>query len=185
MEQYAAPRPPVAWPLRVGTVPQLASAFQPRPNLRERIDQARAGHTTVVLTQVLSGGGGVGKSQLAATYAHQALAAGTELVVWVNAAETEQIITGYAAAAHRVQAPGAAGQDAEADARAFLDWLAATPRSWLIVLDDLTDLEAIGQWWPPPSAAEDGRVLATSQAPRCPAVRRRPGSHRSRHLHPG
>ncbi|MEV0962488.1 tetratricopeptide repeat protein [Streptomyces sp. NPDC059017] len=163
MEQYAAPQPSVVWPLRVGTVPQLASAFQPRTGLRERIDQARAGHTAVVLTQGIAGGGGAGKSQLAAAYAHQALAAGIELVVWANAAETEQIITGYAVVAHRVQAPGADGQDAETDARAFLDWLAVTPRSWLVVLDDLTDLEAIGPWWPPPSAADNGWVLATTR----------------------
>ncbi|WP_189716556.1 FxSxx-COOH system tetratricopeptide repeat protein, partial [Streptomyces chryseus] len=157
--QRAEPRAPVVWPMRVGTVPQLASAFQPRPGLREQIDQDHTGHTTVVL----AGGGGVGKSQLAAAYAHQALAAGTELVVWVNAAETEQVVTGYAATAHRVQAPGAVGQDAETDARAFLDWLAVTPRSWLVVLDDLTDLERIGPWWPPLSPSGGGRVLATTR----------------------
>ncbi|MFC4611543.1 tetratricopeptide repeat protein [Streptomyces maoxianensis] len=145
--------------MRVGTVPQLASAFQPRPGLREQIDQAHTGHTTVVL----AGGGGVGKSQMTVACAHQALAAGTELVVWVNAAETEQVITGYARAAHRVQAPGAVGQDAETDAQAFLDWLAATCRSWLLVLDDLTDLDSIAPWWPPPSPARGGRVLATTR----------------------
>ncbi|WP_218184323.1 tetratricopeptide repeat protein [Streptomyces sp. PKU-EA00015] len=144
-------------------MPQLASAFQPRPSLRQRIDQARAAHTTAVLTQGIAGGGGAGKSQMAAAYAHQALAAGTEVVVWVNAAETEQVVTGYAAAARRVQAPGAVGQDAETDAQAFLDWLAVTPRSWLIVLDDLTDLERIGPWWPPPSPVEGGRVLVTTR----------------------
>ncbi|GGM26229.1 hypothetical protein GCM10010129_83380 [Streptomyces fumigatiscleroticus] len=72
--------------MRVGTVPPLAPAFQPRSGLREQIDQARAAHTTTVLPQVLSGGGGgVGKTQLAAALAHRALTAGTDLVVWVNA----------------------------------------------------------------------------------------------------
>ncbi|MEU0645984.1 tetratricopeptide repeat protein [Streptomyces umbrinus] len=163
MEQYAAPRPPVVWPVRVGTLPQLASAFQPRPGLTMRIDRAGAGHTTAGLTQVLTGGGGVGKSQFAAACAHQALMAGTELVVWVNAAKTDQVVTGYATAALRVQAPGAEGQDAESDARAFLDWLAGTSRSWLVVLDDLTALDDISPWWPPPSPAGDGRVLVTTR----------------------
>ncbi|MFD4482104.1 tetratricopeptide repeat protein [Streptomyces sp. NPDC058471] len=144
-------------------MPTLASAFQPRPGLRQRIEHALSDHYGVVLTQGLAGGGGLGKTQMAATCAHQALATGTQVVVWVNAAETEQIITSYATAAHRVQAPGALGQDAEADARAFLDWLAATPRSWLIVLDDLTDLETIGPWWPPPSLAGNGWMLATTR----------------------
>ncbi|MFE7077443.1 tetratricopeptide repeat protein [Streptomyces sp. NPDC057620] len=144
-------------------MPQLASAFQPRPGLVEQINRARAGHVTAVLTQVLTGGGGVGKSQIAAAHAHQALSAGTELVVWIDAAETEQIVTGYATAALRVQAPGAEGEDAESDARAFLDWLAGTSRSWLVVLDDLTGLDEISLWWPPPSPAGAGRVLVTTR----------------------
>ncbi|MEV4453840.1 tetratricopeptide repeat protein, partial [Streptomyces mirabilis] len=147
----------------MGAVPALASAFQPRTGLRERIEQARAGHATVVLTQVLSGGGGVGKSQLAAAYAHHALSEGTELVVWVNASETQQVVAGYSDVARRIQAPGAGGQDAETDARAFLAWLAVTSRSWLVVLDDLADVEEIAPWWPPPSRAGHGRVLVTTR----------------------
>ncbi|PPA38132.1 hypothetical protein BF14_034340 [Streptomyces griseus] len=131
--------------------------------MRHRIDQARETKTTTVLTQVLSGGGGVGKSQLAAAYAHQALTAGTDLVVWVNATETDQIITLYAQAAHRLQVPGAGGPDAESDARAFMTWLATTSRSWLVILDDLTDLDAAEPWWPPPSLTGAGWVLVTTR----------------------
>jgi hypothetical protein len=67
-----SPRP-LHWPIRLGSVPVLASAFQNRSAVRERIEQAGVGHTTVVLAQVLSGGGGVGKTQLAAAYTHHAL----------------------------------------------------------------------------------------------------------------
>ncbi|WP_328958159.1 tetratricopeptide repeat protein [Kitasatospora purpeofusca] len=154
---------PVVRPVRVGTVPPLASAFQPRPGLREEIDRARERHATVVLTQVLSGGGGVGKSQLAAAYAWQAHAGGVAVLVWVNAAESAQIVAAYATAAQRVGAPGADGQDAEDDAGAFLDWLAVTERSWLVVLDDLTDLEGAQRWWPRPPVGSNGRVLATTR----------------------
>ncbi|MFF3950546.1 tetratricopeptide repeat protein [Streptomyces sp. NPDC001902] len=112
---------------------------------------------------VLSGGGGVGKSQLAAALAQQALAAGTELVVWVNAADMAQVVTGYAAAALGVQADGARGEDAESDARAFKRWLASTSRSWLVVLDDVADTESIKLWWPPSWSNGDSRVLATSR----------------------
>ncbi|MFB8240159.1 tetratricopeptide repeat protein [Kitasatospora purpeofusca] len=167
VNQYLPPPAPgpVVRPVRVGTVPPLASAFQPRPGLREEIDRARERHATVVLTQVLSGGGGVGKSQLAAAYAWQAHAGGVAVLVWVNAAESAQIVAAYAQAARLVGAPGAAGQDAEADAGAFLDWLAVTERSWLVVLDDLTDLEGAQRWWPRPSAGTNigGRVLATTR----------------------
>ncbi|WP_231978155.1 tetratricopeptide repeat protein [Streptomyces sp. TLI_053] len=150
-------------PVRVGTVPPLASAFQSRPDLQEKIDRARERNTTVVLTQVLSGGGGVGKSQLAATCAHRAHADGLDVLVWVDAAETAQIVATYARAAAKAGVPGAHGQDAEHDAAAFLDWLAVTDRTWLVVLDDLTDLENTVPWWPRPPAGTDGRVLATTR----------------------
>ncbi|MFI6154676.1 tetratricopeptide repeat protein [Kitasatospora sp. NPDC051170] len=152
-------------PVRVGAVPPTATAFQPREDLRELIDREREQHTTVVLTQVLSGGGGVGKSQLAASYAQQAHAEGVDVSVWVNAAETAQIIAAYAQAAAKAEVPGADGQDAERDAAAFLDWLAVTDRSWLVVLDDLNDLEGAGPWWPRPSSGPGGggRVLATTR----------------------
>ena len=153
----------LVWPLRLGSVPALASAFQDRAGARERIEAASAGNSTVVLTQVLAGGGGVGKTQLAAAYAHRALAAGTELVVWVDAASAEQVTASYARAALLVRAPGAAGVDAEADAGAFTAWLATTPRSWLVVLDDVTDPDALDPWWPPASASGQGRALVTTR----------------------
>ncbi|MYS87853.1 tetratricopeptide repeat protein [Embleya scabrispora] len=159
----AGARASVRWPVVVGAVPTLASGFQDRAGLRRVVDEARTGHTTVVLTQVLSGGGGVGKTQLAAAYAHRALAEGIDLVVWADAAEAARVTAAYAQAAHRVQAPGALGEDAENDARAFAEWLATTSRSWLVVLDDITDPDAIQPWWPPPSAADAGRVLATTR----------------------
>ncbi|MFD7416190.1 tetratricopeptide repeat protein, partial [Kitasatospora purpeofusca] len=151
--------------VRMGTVPQLATAFQPRTLLTKDIDRARERHATVILTQVLSGGGGVGKSQLAAAYARRAHADGVNVLLWVDAADTARIITAYAQAATTVEAPGANGQNAENDARAFLHWLAVTDRTWLVVLDDLTDLENAGPWWPQPLAGDGGggRVLATTR----------------------
>ncbi|MFI6585646.1 tetratricopeptide repeat protein [Embleya sp. NPDC050493] len=161
VDVHAATAPePVQWPLQPNPVPALASAFQNRAELRERIDHARADHASVVL----SGGGGTGKSQLAAAYAHQARADGVDLVLWVNAADTEQVITSYATAARLVAAPGAAGADAEDDARAFVNWLATTSRSWLVVLDDITHPRALEPWWPPaPSRSGSGRVSASTR----------------------
>ncbi|MEV0643305.1 tetratricopeptide repeat protein [Streptomyces sp. NPDC050619] len=162
----SAPPPsrPLDWPIRLGSVPVLASAFQDRSAVRDRIDRARDGHAMVVLAQVLSGGGGVGKTQLAAAYAHQALVDGVDLVVWVDASDVEQVIARYAHAAHAVEAASdrLLGKSAESDAGLFLHWLATTRRSWLIVLDDLTDPEAM-QWWPPASAFGCGRVVATTR----------------------
>ena len=61
----------VSWPVLVGQIPAAASVFQDRLVLRAQVDAARPAGCSVVL----SGGGGVGKSQLAASYADQAILA--------------------------------------------------------------------------------------------------------------
>lgn len=175
---------PVDWPICVGPVPALASAFQPRHHLRSSISapskpgddpapitglpevaEAPVGedeHELSSRTQVLVGGGGVGKTQLAAWFAHQAMQqAGTDLVVWVAASRPEQILSVFAQAAARVQVPGVGGADVTTDATAFLEWLARTDRSWLIVLDDVTDPSDVTRWWPP--ASPSGRTLCTTR----------------------
>ncbi|MFJ8730000.1 tetratricopeptide repeat protein [Streptomyces bauhiniae] len=158
-EAPAVPTAAVAWPVEIGPVPALASAFQPRHGLRKQVEGARANGGTVGLTQVLSGGGGVGKTQLAAACASDAMAEGYDLVVWAAATEAQQVITQYAQAAARV---GVAGGDPEADARLFLEWLATTSRRWLVVLDDVTDPAVLTSWWPA-SRTGSGWVLATTR----------------------
>ncbi|MCK9897003.1 tetratricopeptide repeat protein [Frankia sp. AgB32] len=166
--------PTVVWPAVVGQPPMRASAFQPRQSLRERVVAARGRGEDVVLTQpmprrgavgsaagILAGGGGVGKSQLAAWFAHDAMDQGTDLVVWVAASSPEQIITTYARAAVRVGAPGAVGTDPTADAAALVEWLHTTDRSWLIVLDDITDPTHLTGRWPP--HRRSGWTLATTR----------------------
>ncbi|MFX4295327.1 FxSxx-COOH system tetratricopeptide repeat protein [Streptomyces bohaiensis] len=129
---------------------------------------------------MLSGGGGSGKTQLAAAYAREALTpkpdtqqttasaageagadvAGADLVVWATAAEEQAVITTYAQAARKVQAPGATGEDPETDAQVFLQWLATTDRSWLVVLDNITDAAHVQRWWP---QGPTGWTLATTR----------------------
>ncbi|MFI6857988.1 NB-ARC domain-containing protein [Streptomyces sp. NPDC050416] len=194
-QQYVSiNRREVEWPMVIGTVPMLASAFQPRTELRNQVDQARGHGGAVILAsdtakpesgtkglgwpqgsaaQVMSGGGGVGKSQLAAAYAREAIRDGTDLVLWVSANDVQQVITAYAQAALSVQAPGSTGEDQDRDAQAFLAWLAGTGRSWLVVLDDITNLEAVEPWWPD-SLRGTGWTLATTRLndPRLTGARR-------------
>ncbi|MBM9509038.1 tetratricopeptide repeat protein [Actinacidiphila acididurans] len=156
------------WPVWVGAVPKLAAAFQPRASAREAIAEARAEGGHVVLSQVLAGDGGVGKSQLAAALAREQSDqprsgdTGLDLLVWVNATEPDQIITAYADAAERLGLPGSASGDLAAAARAFLSWLPTTERRWLIVLDDITDPDAVAPWWPDGNH-RNGWVLATTR----------------------
>ena len=67
----AAPREPAAWPHQVGVIPSRAQSFQHRAEA-QRLRAAVEGGGTAVLGQVLTGMGGVGKTQLAADYARTA-----------------------------------------------------------------------------------------------------------------
>ncbi|MEH0634816.1 tetratricopeptide repeat protein [Streptomyces bottropensis] len=160
----------MSWPVWVGSVPKLAAAFQPRVAVRAALHQARneQGDDPPELSQVLAGDGGVGKSQLAAALARElrdqdhGQDSGLDLLVWINASEPDQIITAYAEAAEQLRLPGSGSGDDTTAARAFLAWLAATGRRWLVVLDDITDPLAVDVWWPDGNP-RTGRVLATTR----------------------
>jgi len=158
------PGPLVQWPVWVGNVPRLAAAFQPRTAVRDQAGEARREGRDVVL----SGAGGVGKSQLAASLARQlrdqehTTGAGLDVLVWVRATSPDQIVTAYAEAAGQLRLSGAGPEDEGGAARRFMRWLAATRRRWLVVLDDLTDPAPLEGWWPD-SGAGSGWVLATTR----------------------
>ncbi|MCP9958087.1 FxSxx-COOH system tetratricopeptide repeat protein [Streptomyces sudanensis] len=132
--------------------------------VRKKVEVARGEGSDVVL----SGAGGVGKSQLAAVLARELRdqersgEAGLDVLVWVRATTADQVVSAYAEAADRLCLPGAVADDEEAAARLFVRWLAATDRRWLVVLDDLTDLAALREWWPD-SGSGRGWVLATTR----------------------
>ncbi|MCC8452846.1 MULTISPECIES: tetratricopeptide repeat protein [Streptomyces] len=172
--RQSASRPPAAaeeGPVVIGPIPPRAVAFEPRRALRERIDAARtaASGGSVVVTQLLTGGGGVGKSQLAAAYARDAQTRSrhrrhrVELVVWTDATGLQEIIATYAQAARTLAVPGAAGEEPEADARAFVNWLHHSERRWLVVLDNVDNLTETDPWWWPTSDTGHGWVLATTR----------------------
>ncbi|MFD9460343.1 NB-ARC domain-containing protein [Streptomyces sp. NPDC060027] len=128
-----------------------------------KAEAARSGGSEIVL----SGAGGMGKSQLAASLARdlrdqeRSDRAGLDVLVWAKATEPDQVITVYAEAAERLQLPGGSSSDSPAAARVFLKWLETTGRRWLVVLDDITDPEAIEPWWP--DGCGNGWALATTR----------------------
>ena len=148
----------MVWPVQVGNPPLLAAAFQLRPELLGRL-AADAG--SAVVSQLVAGDGGVGKTQLAVAAFEQAAAGGVQLRVWVTASSRSAIVTGLAAAYEQVDAPGSVVQgETEQTATAFLAWLATTRRSWLIVYDDVTDPGDVRGLWPRGPA---GQVIATTR----------------------
>ncbi|THA23053.1 tetratricopeptide repeat protein [Streptomyces sp. A1547] len=143
-------------------LPRQADCFQDRATAQQ-LERAAYGGDTIVHAQVLTGFGGVGKSQLAAHHARTLWQAGKlDLLVWVTAATRDAVVTGYAQAA--VEILGADPTDLETAAHAFLAWLEPKPgttRRWLVVLDDLADPADLRNLWPPDST--HGRTLITTR----------------------
>ena len=106
VNNYAAAVPrPVTWPVRVGVVPPEADCYQARI-VTGRLWAITSGGGTAVLCHVLSGLGGVGKTQLAAAHARQLWQAGElDLLAWVPASSRSAIVAGYAQAHTAVTGP--------------------------------------------------------------------------------
>ncbi|MCB5167464.1 tetratricopeptide repeat protein [Streptomyces bambusae] len=166
-------REPAPWPHQVGVVPSPARSFQHRREA-DRLRTAVEGGGTAVLSQVLTGMGGVGKTQLAADYARAAWADGSlDVLVWVTAGTQAAVVSGFAQAG--VELCRADPDNPEQAARQFLAWLAPKPGQrpcrWLIVLDDLADPRDLVvhqddparrfSLWPP--AGPHGRTLLTTR----------------------
>ncbi|MDX3697723.1 tetratricopeptide repeat protein [Streptomyces europaeiscabiei] len=168
---HAAPRPSLSWPHVVGVPPPQAAAFQDRAATQQLERADTDGYATV-----LSGMGGVGKTQLAADHARTLLQAGQlDLLVWITAATRTAIVAAYAQAAEEVL--GADPTDSERAAREFQSWLIPKPgtgqRRWLIVLDDLADPADLQGLWPPDSSYGHTLVTTRRREPTLTTGRRR------------
>ena len=155
----------VIWPVRSGTVPPLADGFSFRPETAPSIGTALSSGAPVVLAARRPADGlpaelgTCGKTQLAVFYVESLWQARqVDLLVWVAATSRASVLSGFvdaALAAIGTDLPG----DAESIAARFVSWLRETSRSWLVVLDDLSDPEVLDGLWPEGPA---GAVLITT-----------------------
>ncbi|MFH8699013.1 tetratricopeptide repeat protein [Streptomyces chartreusis] len=174
MVQQRVPQEPAPWPHQVGVIPSRARSFQHRAEA-DRLWAAVEGGGTAVLSQVLTGMGGVGKTQLAADYVRAAWEdGGLDVLVWVTASAQSPVVTGYAQAGIEL-CRADPDENPEQAAKEFLAWL--TPKAgqrpcrWLIVLDDVADPDDLVvnpddpdtrySLWPP--ASPYGRTLVTTR----------------------
>ncbi|MBB5910001.1 tetratricopeptide repeat protein [Actinoalloteichus hymeniacidonis] len=112
---------------------------------------------------MITGLGGVGKTQLAAEHARQSWQdRRVDLLVWITADSREAIVSSYASAARKLgQSTSTDEHDDAESSRRFLEWLDTTDRRWLIVLDDVQNPAYLRDLWPPQQPT--GRVLVTSR----------------------
>jgi Tetratricopeptide repeat len=111
---------------------------------------------------VLTGMGGVGKTTMAAEYAHRHLAEVS--VAWQVAAEDETALR-QALAELAAQLGGRDVVDLRDPVASAHALLAAHPAEWLVIFDNATD-EASIRWFLPPAGR--GRVIVTSQSQHWP-----------------
>lgn len=92
------------------------------------------GRVGTAKVQVLSGLGGVGKTQIALEYAYRHIA-DYQKVFWVNAATELTIAAGFAQMAELLELPEAASRDRASAVSGAKRWL-AEEKGWLLILDN-------------------------------------------------
>ncbi|MBL7487590.1 toll/interleukin-1 receptor domain-containing protein [Frankia sp. AgW1.1] len=109
-----------------------------------------------VVTQVVQGMGGSGKTRFAAEYAHR-FAADYQLVWWISAETPDEIAESFDELATEFGLPE--DVDLVSRARRALRSLRSQP-DWLLVFDNVTDPTALARWWP----SGNGHVLVTARS---------------------
>jgi len=112
----------------------------------------------------LYGLGGVGKTQLALeyVYSHKQV---YERIYWISAVSEATVFAGFQEIAQRTRCVPTTLQLTPSDiAKRVLEWL-SVQESWLLVLDNLDEIEVIGKYLPDES--EGGHTLITTRNSHC------------------
>jgi tetratricopeptide (TPR) repeat protein len=124
--------------------------------LRENLE---AGKQTA-LTQALSGLGGVGKTQIAAEYAHR-YKDSYQAVLWVDAESDASLDNSVVDIARILDLPQKDEPDRKIVQLAVQNWL-ASQTNWLLVLDNIEDINLYKNFVP---TSVQGHVLLTTRSP--------------------
>ena len=158
--QRLADAHPAVFNVRRPRLAEFDGHFDALADLHTALSQGQ----NAAVTQAISGMGGIGKTTLAAEYAHRFGTQGRYGGVWWVDAET-QLVQGLAdLAAEWNRDPArtdriAHDQNVVQQARTVRDWLGARPHPWLVIFDNATDPDQVREWIPAGSA----RVILTSR----------------------
>ena len=137
--------------------PNFTGREQTLADLRQNF--SAAGMT--VIPQVITGLGGIGKTQTAVEYAYQ-YSGEYDLVWWIRAEESATLSADVMALANRLQLPVKTSAERQVFANIVRHWLENTPRRCLLILDNAETPEDITQLLP---ARGNGHILITSRNP--------------------
>ena len=133
--------------LRIWNVPYLRNPFFTGRKklltlLHDRFNTAK----TAMSTQVITGLGGIGKTQIALEYAYR-YRADYRAVLWINAATRDTLISDFVKIAILLQLPERDEQDQSIAVAAVRRWLEENT-AWLLILDNANDLTLVCDYLP-------------------------------------
>jgi tetratricopeptide (TPR) repeat protein len=144
----------------VGEIPAAPVGFQPRTNLQAKLMAASG----VAGLSAVTGGRGVGKTQLAAAVARRCIVERWPVVAWLAAGDDDQAVDGMERLARGLSLV-AAGDDSITAARAARTWLeTGAPARSIVVFDNVPDPEIVRRWLP---AVGQARIVITSTNRAC------------------
>jgi tetratricopeptide (TPR) repeat protein len=150
----AAPvSPPHSAP--ISNIPDPNPFFTGRERVLEQLQEALAQQGRAVL----SGLGGVGKTQTAIEYAHRHLYE-YGYSFWVTAASREALISGYVMVAGSLKLSEAGAPNQTLAVNAVKRWLSSR-EDWLLILDNADDIAMAREFIP---SGKNGHVLLTTRA---------------------
>ena len=136
--------------------------FTGREDELARLYHALTKEKNVVLTQpqMISGLGGIGKTQLAIEYAYRHRN-DYQYIFWVRADTNELLILDYTEIANSLDLPMKDEKDQRLIVRAVINWL-QSHTDWLLILDNADNLEAVRDFLPKKG---NGHILLTTRSP--------------------
>src|SRR5579863_445009 len=142
------------------TVPYLRNYyFTGRDDVLTRLHEMLLQQKTMAFT-VLNGLGGIGKTQTALEYSYRY---GDEYntVLWMHAESLQALLSDYLLLAESLQLPERQEADQMRAVKAVVRWLQHTSQRWLLILDNVENLEQVREFLP---TRGSGHILLTTRS---------------------
>lgn len=142
----------------IWNVPPHTPFFTGRENILQQLHDTLTTGKTTVLTEALSGLGGIGKTLTAIEYAFRNRREYTA-VLWVQAEKPEELVSGFLELAHMLNLPEKKLKDPQRVIDAVKRWMQENPY-WLLILDNVADIALVHGMLP---TARRGHILLTTR----------------------